>query len=382
MAKILTSLTYYFPNVSGVTVYAQILAQELAKKHQLTILTSKFKSNLPKKETINKVKVIRVWAPIKINKGVLMPTFPLVSLIEVLKTDLVICHLPQLEAIWLVFWAKLLKKPVILVHHCEFGDAPGIINQFIKLVTYLPHYFSYLWATKIVAYTQDYARHSIFLSKFLNKTEFILPPVIVGKRDQKKIKEVAKKIGKTKDTKIIGFVGRIGWEKGIDVLLKTIPLLKKELGSFRIVLVGPYQNVIGDNTYQKLKPLLRKYRDWVILTGPAPHQELIIYYLNFDCLVLPSINNLETFGIVQAEAMISGCPVVASNLPGVRMPIRLTKMGKIVPVGKPHPLAKAIIQVVKNRDKLEKRKIIAQKVFSRTNFLLNWKKVVQEILLS
>lgn len=381
MAKILVSLTYYLPNVSGVTIYAQILAQELAKNQQLTILTSRFRNNLSKKETIGRTKVIRAWAPIKINKGVLMPSFPFISLIEVLKTDLVICHLPQLEAFWLVFWAKLFKKPVILVHHCEFGNAPGITNQLIKLITYLPHYLCYLWATKIIAYTQDYARHSIFLSKFLNKTAFILPPVIVGKSDRNKIKKVAKLIGKTKDTVIIGFVGRIGWEKGIDILLKTIPFLEKEFNKFKIVLVGPYQNVIGDNTYQKLKPLLEKYQNRVTLTGPVPHQELINYYLNFDCLVLPSTNNLETFGIVQAEAMISGCPVVATNLPGVRVPIRLTKMGKVVPVGKPRPLAKAIIQVVKNREELRKRKLVAQKTFSKTNFLLKWKKVVQEVLL-
>ena len=380
MAKILISLTYYLPNISGITIYAQILSRELARNHQLTILTSKFKSSLPKRETTDKIKILRIWAPIKINKGIIMPTFPLVSLIEVLKSDLVICHLPQLEAIWLVLWAKLLRKPIILVHHCEFGDAPGMINQIIKLITYLPHHLSYRWATKIIAYTQDYAQHSIFLSKFLDKTEFILPPVTIGRKNQRKIKEVAKKIGKTKTTKIIGFVGRIGWEKGIDVLLKTIPLLKKEFDKFKVVLVGPYQEVIGDKTYQKLKPLLKRYQDWVILTGAVPHQELINYYLNFDCLVLPSTNSLETFGIVQAEAMISGCPVVASNLPGVRVPIKLTKMGKIAPVGKPRALTKAIIQVVKNKNKLSKRGIIAQKIFSRTKFLFKWKKVVQEVL--
>lgn len=381
MAKILISLTYYLPNISGITVYANILAQELTEKHQLTILTSKFKKNLPRKEIINGIKTIRLWAPFQINKGVFMPTFPLVSLIEVLKANLVICHLPQLEAIWLILWAKLFKRPTIVVHHCEFGKAPGVINKIIRLIIFLPHYFSYLLADKIIAYTQDYAHHSFFLSRFWKKIEFILPPVIVAKKNPQKFKEIAKKIGKTKNTKIIGFVGRIGWEKGIDILLKTIPALKRNFNLFKIVLVGPYQQVIGDQTYQKLKPLFKKYKKWIILTGPISHQELINYYLNFDCLVLPSINNLETFGIVQAEAMISGCPVIASNLPGVRVPIKLTRMGKIVPVGKPRLLAKAIIQVLKDQDRFKKRKIIAQKIFSRKNFLFKWKKVVQEALL-
>ena len=87
MKKILISLTYYLPNISGVTIYAEILAKKLAGDNQVTILTSKFQRSLKTRESKNNLFIRRVWAPIKINKGIIMPLFPIISLNQVLKND-------------------------------------------------------------------------------------------------------------------------------------------------------------------------------------------------------------------------------------------------------------------------------------------------------
>ena len=86
----------------------------------------------------------------------------------------------------------------------------------------------------------------------------------------------------------------------------------------------------------------------IILLGPIKHEKLVNFYKVCDCLVLPSINSLETFGIVQAEAMVCGCPVVASNLPGVRVPVKITGMGEIAKVGNAVDLTNKIIKVLLN----------------------------------
>jgi len=65
--------------------------------------------------------------------------------------------------------------------------------------------------------------------------------------------------------------------------------------------------------------------------------------------VVPSLNSTESFGLVQVEAMLHGTPVVASDLPGVRVPVRMTGMGEIAPIGDAAGLAEAILRVLRDR---------------------------------
>ena len=67
-----------------------------------------------------------------------------------------------------------------------------------------------------------------------------------------------------------------------------------------------------------------------------------------DVLVLPSINSTESFGLVQIEAMLRGVPVVASDLPGVRQPARMTGMGEIAPIADAVGLARQIVKVLES----------------------------------
>jgi hypothetical protein len=46
--------------------------------------------------------------------------------------------------------------------------------------------------------------------------------------------------------------------------------------------------------------------------------------------------------------MLSGTPVVASNLPGVRMPVRMTGMGEIAPIGDSAGLADSVLRILRN----------------------------------
>ena len=47
--------------------------------------------------------------------------------------------------------------------------------------------------------------------------------------------------------------------------------------------------------------------------------------------------------------MLSGTPVVASDLPGVRVPVRENGMGRVVPPGDPAALAAALVEVIRKR---------------------------------
>jgi glycosyltransferase involved in cell wall biosynthesis len=70
-----------------------------------------------------------------------------------------------------------------------------------------------------------------------------------------------------------------------------------------------------------------------------------------DVVTVASINNTESFGLVQVEAFMCGTPVVATNLPGVRQPVTMTGMGEIVPVADAGMLAAGIVKVLKNPER-------------------------------
>jgi glycosyltransferase involved in cell wall biosynthesis len=64
------------------------------------------------------------------------------------------------------------------------------------------------------------------------------------------------------------------------------------------------------------------------------------YYASIDVFALPSV--AESFGIVQAEAMMAGVPSVTTDLPGGRFPVTSTGFGRVVPLRDPLALQKAI----------------------------------------
>ncbi len=71
------------------------------------------------------------------------------------------------------------------------------------------------------------------------------------------------------------------------------------------------------------------------------------FYASLDVFAFPSVNPLEAFGIAQLEAMFSGVPVVASELPGVRQPILRSGFGRLTPPRDVEALAEAMREVVK-----------------------------------
>ncbi len=114
---------------------------------------------------------------------------------------------------------------------------------------------------------------------------------------------------------------------------------------------GPFQNIHGEEAYfERLAPVIRDYEasgHWQFMGALSPKQ-LSTFYPNLDALVMPSLNSTEAFGLVQIEAMMNGVPCVASNLPGVRQPVTVHGMGKIIPIGDSTALAEALLDILDN----------------------------------
>ena len=353
--RILSVLTYYRPHTSGLTIYAERLARAFARRgHQVTVMTTQYEKTLRREEMMDGVRVVRVPVMMRISKGVISPAFVLEAIKQIRQNDVVQLHLPQFEAPGVALLARLLGKPVVLTYHCDLHLPPGIFNRLVNLVVKVQNNLAALLANHLVTYTQDYADHSSYLSRYRRKLTPFLPPVELPPAEKNLVEAFAESNQTRLKRPVIGMVTRFAAEKGVEVLLEALPEVLKKYPAAQVLFAGQYQNVIGEKEYanrllQRIQGF-EKMGAWKFL-GNLSQGQLAAFYPNMDLLVVPSLNSTEAFGLVQVEAMMNGIPCVASDLPGVRRPVQMHAMGKVVPVGNPTALAEAILELIAGKGK-------------------------------
>jgi len=359
--RILIVLTYFQPHKSGLTVYAIRQARALAQRgHDVTVLTSQYDQALAREEWDAGVRIIRLPVAFRLSKGVIMPRMPFKAWKLIGWADVVNLHVPQVDAALLALLAKMRCKPVILTYHCDLKMPEGLINQIAGWAAHLTNFVSAVLADVIVHNTRDFAEHSPFLSRFLHKLVVIPTPIVVEPvtnadfsffRDKHYIKH---------DQQIIGMVARLATEKGVEYLVGAMPEILDAVPNARAIFVGDYKHVFGEEAYKaKLLPLIEELEERWIFLGVVSELEKAVFLSLCDVLVLPSINSTESFGMVQMEALISGTPVVATDLPGVRQPVITTGAGEIVPARDSRALAEAVVRILKSGKKVDQKVISA-----------------------
>jgi glycosyltransferase involved in cell wall biosynthesis len=349
--RILMVLTYYRPHVSGLTIYAQRLAEGLVRRgHQVTVLATRHRPDLPLREELNGVQVRRSRTLFRVYKGVISPAFLLDGFEEIVSHEVVNLHLPLMEAAFFAPAARLMGRPVVITYHCDLNPPWSLLTAAAVRALWAMHWLGAGFANRLVTYTQDYATHSAFVSRWLMKTRTFYPPVIMERPPADKVDAFYRNIG-SPSRPLIGFAGRIAAEKGIGYLLEAFLKVREEFPSAHLLLAGEYLNVVGENEYHRLKGRLEALQPEVRLLGNLEGEALASFFTLIDVLTLPSLNSTESFGLVQVEAMLCGTPVVASDLPGVRQPVLVTGMGEIARPASSDDLAEKILRVIKQRER-------------------------------
>ena len=381
--RILIVLTYYKPYKSGLTIYAERQAEALAALgHDVSVLTSQYDPGLPHQERDSGVKIQRLPVAFQLSKGVIMPQMPVEAWKLIRQSDVINCHLPQADAAIVAAIAKLQGKPVVSTYHCDIKMPKGLVNTLAGLGAKMANHICARLSDAVVHNTRDFAEHSTFLEKYLNKLTVIHPPIVVDLVSSEDVDQFLQKYEIDPSRKIIGMVARLASEKGVEYLVEAMPKILETFEDAQVIFVGNYQNVVGEGAYkEKIMPLIRKLEGKWKFLGIVSEVEKAAFYKICDVLVLPSINSTESFGMVQIEGMICGAPVVATNLPGVRQPVQSTKMGKIVPIKDPIALAKGIIEVLQSSDIVDQASVIALKEdYSPESVAREYEALYQEVL--
>ena len=346
--RILTTLYYYRPHYSGLTVYTERLARTLASRgHEVTILTSRYDKRLPPVEQRHGVTIRRLPVAFRLSKGVILPTMPYWGPRLAAAHDVIHLHVPQLDAAPMAIAGRLLRRPVVLTYHCDVRLPPSLVNWLAGRASRLADSVSASAASAVVANTRDYAEASPFLRHFLKKLFVIPPPVELAKVSSAAIEEARWRWGVRPGDRVIGMAARLASEKGAEILAHAMPRVIERFPTARVLYIGQHLNVLGEEGYaRRLEPLLESLGDHWRFLGVLPEEQLAAFYKLCEVTALPSLNSTESFGMVQVESMLSGTPVVASDLPGVREPTSRSGMGKTVPPGDPVALADALIEVL------------------------------------
>jgi glycosyltransferase involved in cell wall biosynthesis len=362
--KVLVVLTYYRPHTSGLTIYAERLSRGLAARgHSVTVLTSRFDPRTLREDSQDGVRIVRVPVHFRVSKGVVMPSFGWIATRLVREHDVVSLHLPQFDAAGVALRGRLFGKPTTLTYHCDLSLPPGSLNRIANRVVDWMNALAGQWAHRVVAYTEDFARHSPYLRRFADKVTIIPPPVELPRATTQEVAAFRARHGIDGRAPVIGMAARLAAEKGVEVLLDALPKVLESRADAQVLFAGEHEAVLGEGPYaRRLAPALERHGQRWRFLGVLDASEMAAFFASLDVLVVPSLNSTESFGLVQVEAMLCGTPSVASELPGVRQPVLQTGMGEIVPIGDATALAEAIVRVsshrsqyVKAREEIERR---------------------------
>jgi len=182
------------------------------------------------------------------------------------------------------------------------------------------------------------------------------------------------------------YAGRLTPEKGAHVLLKAFEQIKLKYPDAQLILAGPFwitptSQLIGadKNDIRRWRKLGKSYKSWigkeahrlssVFLTDHVPHKALVRIYRTASVFVHPALWN-EPFGMILAEAMACGLPVVASNCGGVPEVVQDGRSGLLTEPGDVSGLTMAIERLFENKEFATRLGSAAR---SRAEELFEWK---------
>jgi glycosyltransferase involved in cell wall biosynthesis len=363
--KILICLLYYLPHRTGMQLYIQRIAEELARRgHQVTILAARHLPDLPRDEMIGGVRVIRLSAPpIPISRGMIMPAYPWAAFALMRQHDVVSVHTPMLETAMLAVLARLAGVPIIATHHGDLKLPPGLMNRFIQGMMFTFYRVLARSAFRLIAYSQDYADHSYYLRPFMDKVSVIYPPITMPLPNPRRA-EALRAEWSAGGGPVIGYAGRFVQEKRPDLLIESLATINRVHPNARIVFAGEYQ-IRYENTWDLYQPVINRYRDQLIFLGKQTDMQFMADFFA-ACDVLALTSDSECFALVQVEAMLCGTPVVMTDTPGGRVPVQRTGMGKLTPPGDAQAIGQTILDVLADRGQFVKPRADIESAFSFT----------------
>lgn len=166
------------------------------------------------------------------------------------------------------------------------------------------------------------------------------------------------------------YAGRINKNKNIPTILKSMEILRKKGIQSSLTVIGKIED---ENEFK-----LIKQDPFVTYLGQLPKEELIKQYRNSDIFVMPSFS--ETFGLVYAEAMSQGLPVLYSKGQGFDNQFEEGRVGYHVISKNPNDVALKVLEILDNYTYIQKNVTKSVDRFCWSEITNRYKRIYKKVL--
>lgn len=338
--KILYASDAYYPRTHGVAVCIDSSANYLAEKgHQVYIVTPEYpiKDNrvLHPNISLSRYKSYRLFFTTNKEERFIYPSEikKIYRYLEEVDPDVIHIHLEFIIGYAVRKWAMDHSKPIVMTAYTYY---PPYIKLYIpylpkKLCFYISKRCSkwfYAPSDLLFALTKEMEEVLIRDYNVKNHIERLL--IGVDEKDfmnfdRKKEKcLILEQFPKLKNKNVLLFVGRIGKEKNVDFLLYVMKEILKGRNDTELLMVGGGSYM---DKFQNKAKSLGIYKH-VTFVGSIPHRNIRKFFALGDIFVFPSVT--EAQGLVTAEALYLGLPVVAVNALGTKTVLENERGGFLV----------------------------------------------------
>lgn len=356
----------FLPRVDGVTFTISEHSQFLSSRGHKIIIYAPSYSKGSKTERIKNIIVERHPSiPLPTYKYARIPfpkTFHMYKSLKKFSPDIIHFHTPGTIGLMGILLAKIFKKPLVGTYHTLFSETLIYISprELLKqLGVQIPHTFDAKknginsFAKKITwqAVNNIYNQSNLVIAPSLPIKELLIKQGI-----KKNMEVLPSGIDTTtffpnrnkKKEKIILHVGRIGYEKNMDVVIKVFKRVLKEIPDAKLIIAG------DGPALAELKELCHKLgiNQNVKFKGVVDRKDLPELYRKASVFVTAS--TMETLGLVVLEAMASGLPIVAVNKYALPWLVKHSENGFLVKPFDEATMSKYLVEILKNK-KLEEK---------------------------
>ncbi len=323
--KIAMIVSTFYPKIGGMGRIVLAEAEGFAKQgDDVTVFTMAYPGQ-SLNEDLEKIKIRRIKPYFRLGDGGWLSDFS----DELNKFDIVHLHYPFYGGAHVILKIKKTAGAKIIIT-CHMEATPkGILKNIFKFF-YDSLYNNRIWrqADKIILVDRGYFQN-LFLSNKVPQEKIISLNNCV---DTEQFFYSPKRFASNKINLL--FVGNLLPIKGLDVLFK---LIKKNPGKYILTVVG---GGYAEADYRKLVEDQNISDDVVFAGAVTDPKQMMNFYHRADALIIPSYK--ESFSLAAAEAMSAGCPIVVSDIPGLRERVKDGQDGFLFPMGDMEGLNKAI----------------------------------------